>query len=61
MLTSNHMLTFSYRYVDDGKVESICTHCLAVVCCSDSADEVMKAQARHSCEPSDIHKTSLLR
>jgi hypothetical protein len=25
-------------------------HCLTVVCCSDSADEVMKAQARHICE-----------
>jgi hypothetical protein len=50
MRKSGHLLTFSYRYLDDGKVESICMHCLTVVCCSDSADEVMKAQARHICE-----------
>jgi hypothetical protein len=54
MLESDHLLTFAYRYLDDGKVESICTHCLTVVCCSDSADEVMNAQARHTCDPNWI-------
>jgi hypothetical protein len=58
MRESDHVLTFTYRYLDDGEVESICMHCLAVVCCSDSADEVMKAQASHICESNRIQEPS---
>jgi len=58
MRESGHLLTFTYRYLDDGKVESICTHCLTVVYCSDSADEVMKAQAMHICESGTIRTHS---
>ena len=58
MRESDHFLTFAYRYLDDGKVESTCMHCHTVVCCSDSADEVMKAQATHICEPNGIQEPS---
>jgi hypothetical protein len=60
MRESSHLFTFAYRYLDDGKVESICTRCLTVVCCSDSADDVMKAQAMHICELGTIRAHSSL-
>ena len=55
-----YLFTFAYRYLDDGKVEAICMRCLTVVCCSGSADKVMKAQARHICEPGPIRAHSTL-